>query len=1522
MRETQHLIVETESGSFHIISSLSRRRDTQIITIERYTGQLLYTGQPNVDLFSNPQEALKFLAKDKKNIKSVTKCHAIIGYTVIGMCGYLFICTKVSLDLLLPPSHQVFTVRETETITIPLQYPHRITRAEVKNCELMAEFQLKGLHFYCETYDLTRPFPSTHSPQDYTEEFCWNTHLTESFRKIRMRSWCCVLLQGVARSSGPIQCKETDEAILTRGQHLFQGQQNGSSDEVSVTSSQNNVNGGDNSGSINLAIICRKSCLNPGTRYNARGLNDKSSPGNEYESEQIMWRVYNGTVMFSTFVWRRGTVPIHWRSEINNAVQDANIVISDRPYENIDIYYKRIVERYHNLPITIINLLRVKEVHPEEGNLTYHFRESLKVVKKLMAIDQLEMIEFDWHTIHKQEGVDKGVKRLWELVSPKLRAAGVTTGIMRVSSHGTVVDMKLWKKQNGILRVNCADSLDRTNLICFFNSIQVIAEQCRQLGVSLCDPSCDFSESWKSLNYSLQQVREQFDPILLLKLAEIYVNVGDVCATLYTNTVAMHTSPMREFAQHLGAAPNNTKLIVERRIQNVLKDKIRQQQYEMFLGLNLAKYFPSHIVNTKHGEIRYISHYPTFIFKSVPKEIEYNTTEERALIRSGFSHQWICPRDFDFIEVQIYLPFYCRVTELALTIKHGLNDATSPSKMDVFVGTHIDDCLMGFQELNIPRCEDGTKLLYTLPPQISGIPENSSLYDFEGSDASSKMRVIRIIFYGIPPCSCMTIGQIQLFGTIDTLLNPSQSPKEFYLELLKASSQNEVEQVLSNLEKQQQEVSKRKAEEIKELEKQVEKEEETERNEITFSDMVKDGTAVEFTHDENSVSDTHSTVHHNLDETTNSSAMNSASNLMALDDNTSEVKILGNGNDLSRTFDTIFDDYFEQKNEPKNTDNLETFLQTSKTTATDHDLLRDKLIEMINNQDESLRELRNDKTRSLEKYLKFIQTKVPTPTSEMTFTDALELELARLKLYVTASERDNLLIQHGYKIDKFDPNQYIYSRDSKVEKSIRKSLESSTCSLCKTSIKLRKSSCRYCRHAFCKNCMSKTKADIIEYNWKSSNVCMECFSNIQKQKEMIHEIQEHIKIETGKSKLATKNISRLFTELYPPISQSRKMMNKHAKETLCSEFPGSGILSTVETAPKSPPIESILFPPDILPLEYWYAPPSTDSVTIIIVLQSYAKLSRMVLLVDQLGYSNEDAPIFDIAIAERLPSFKSITSWKLSASKPNAMLEFNFPENTMSLLSQQEQKHEPMCRLVRLTVKLPSREELQQEESQALLSLATESTTSQDGVLPENALAVTNIQHENSTTSTLRNSITMQKTRFLHLGRILLYGKVINDETNLHKSEIPLLNSQQQATMDEILRSKPTIQRIQLKAESKYMKENNCLDLILSPEAGYVVSGFRINLTHTPESIHSQVKHIRVSFLFGEDDKATEGATSQLVVEKITVPKVDAGTSLIYEFNKTYNMNVKLVRFEFLSTYGCHVNDISVPQIFLFANSV
>jgi hypothetical protein len=69
-------------------------------------------------------------------------------------------------------------------------------------------------------------------------------------------------------------------------------------------------------------------------------LNEKASPGNEYEMEQILFRHSAGTLNYSNVVWRRGTVPIHWKSELVSQIADAAIIISDKPYEGIDLYYK------------------------------------------------------------------------------------------------------------------------------------------------------------------------------------------------------------------------------------------------------------------------------------------------------------------------------------------------------------------------------------------------------------------------------------------------------------------------------------------------------------------------------------------------------------------------------------------------------------------------------------------------------------------------------------------------------------------------------------------------------------------------------------------------------------------------------------------------------------------------------------------------------------------------------------------------------------------------------------------------------------------------------------------------------------------------------------------------------------------------------------------------------------------------------------------------------------------------------
>ena len=59
--------------------------------------------------------------------------------------------------------------------------------------------------------------------------------------------------------------------------------------------------------------------------------------------------------------------------------------------------------------------------------------------------------------------------------------AGAASGELGLGGGGKMTV----KWQRGVLRYNCADSLDRTNLASYFAAIQVLAEQCRLLGIPI-----------------------------------------------------------------------------------------------------------------------------------------------------------------------------------------------------------------------------------------------------------------------------------------------------------------------------------------------------------------------------------------------------------------------------------------------------------------------------------------------------------------------------------------------------------------------------------------------------------------------------------------------------------------------------------------------------------------------------------------------------------------------------------------------------------------------------------------------------------------------------------------------------------------------------------------------------------------------------------------------------------------------------------------------------------------------------
>ena len=319
-----------------------------LFAVDQASGELVHRGVEGRDVFSSEEEALHMVRTrlcGGKALTTIVRGHAFLGLVLTPLQAMVLVAVEVRRDPL-PAGHSVCTVVKSQWVRAhaacaPFSAAH--IKADDVGVERLREFAVSGHHFYSETTDLSRPFPSTHAPTDYDPEYCWNQWLAGPFERAGLRSCCVVLLQGLG-CSRCIAC---------------------------------------NGGNISLAVITRKSIANPGTRYNARGLNDVAGAGNELESEQIVWLpsepgAASGSAgvqgeVFSTYLWRRGTVPVHWRHEMTSTLTAPKMVINENPYVGVADFFAACHARYSHLmgmqfddaaPLTVVNLLRCD---PESG---------------------------------------------------------------------------------------------------------------------------------------------------------------------------------------------------------------------------------------------------------------------------------------------------------------------------------------------------------------------------------------------------------------------------------------------------------------------------------------------------------------------------------------------------------------------------------------------------------------------------------------------------------------------------------------------------------------------------------------------------------------------------------------------------------------------------------------------------------------------------------------------------------------------------------------------------------------------------------------------------------------------------------------------------------------------------------------------------------------------------------------------------------------------------------------------------
>ncbi|XP_019056722.1 PREDICTED: probable phosphoinositide phosphatase SAC9 isoform X2 [Tarenaya hassleriana] len=613
-----------------------------------------------------------------------------------------------------------------------------------------------------------------------------------------------------------------------------------------------------------VALMARRSRLHPGTRYLARGLNSCSGTGNEVECEQIVWipRRPGQSIPFNTYIWRRGTIPIWWGAELKITAAEAEIYVADGdPYKGSTEYYQRLSKRYDTrnqhapvgenqkkkafVPIVCINLLRNGE-GKSESILVQHFEESMNYIRSSgkLPYSRVHLINYDWHASVKLKGEQQTIEGLWMYLKSPAMAIGISEGDYLPSRQrlkdcrGEIIcndDIEgafcLRSHQNGVIRFNCADSLDRTNAASFFGALQVFVEQCRSLGISL-DTDLGYGynstnsyggyaaplppgwekrtdsvtgksyyidhntktttwnhpcpdKPWKRFDMTFEEFKRSTILSPVSELADLFLQQGDIHATLYTGSKAMHSQILNIFSEESGtfkqfsAAQKNMKITLQRRYKNAMVDSSRQKQLEMFLGMRLFKHLPSIPVQPLHG----LSRPSGFFLKPVPS-ISASSNDGSSLL--SFKRKditWVCPQAADFVELIIYLGEPCHACQLLLTVSHGADDLTYPNTLDVRTGRHIDDLKLVVEGASIPRCASGTNLLIPLPGPIStedmavtgagarlhekDTSSLSLLYDFEELEGELDFltRVVAVTFYPADSNrNPMTLGQIEVLG--------------------------------------------------------------------------------------------------------------------------------------------------------------------------------------------------------------------------------------------------------------------------------------------------------------------------------------------------------------------------------------------------------------------------------------------------------------------------------------------------------------------------------------------------------------------------------------------------------------------------------------------------------------------------------------------------------------------------------------------------------------------------------------
>ncbi|CAI9753324.1 unnamed protein product [Fraxinus pennsylvanica] len=321
---------------------------------------------------------------------------------------------------------------------------------------------------------------------------------------------------------------------------------------------------------LDVMLIARRCTRRTGTRMWRRGADSDGYVANFVETEQIVQ--LNGHT--ASFVQVRGSIPLLWDQIVDLTYKPKfEIVRPEEAPRVVDRHFLDLRKKYGN--VIAVNLVNK---HGDEGRLCEKFGDAMQHI----ASDDVRYLHFDFHRICGHVHFEH-----LSIVYDQIEDFLIKNRYLLLNEKGEKVEGQL-----GVVRTNCIDCLDRTNVTQSMIGRKMLEFQLRRLGVFDAEETIsthpNFDESFKIL----------------------WANHGDEVSIQYSGTPALKGDFVRYGKRTIQGVLNDGYNALMRYYLNNFRDGTKQDAIDLMQGHYILSVSRSMTPTTQEGGIEAIASFP------------------------------------------------------------------------------------------------------------------------------------------------------------------------------------------------------------------------------------------------------------------------------------------------------------------------------------------------------------------------------------------------------------------------------------------------------------------------------------------------------------------------------------------------------------------------------------------------------------------------------------------------------------------------------------------------------------------------------------------------------------------------------------------------------------------------------------------------------------------------------------------------------------------------------------------------